>query len=756
MKRKKGKSYFTTILVPFLLLSLVIILLSSLLYFRKTMTVIHSAFAERNLSSISQVSHMFDLLHSQLIPGLKEASYNNVTISRLMFGDDISKREMLDGLDYLDDLLLSYPLINSLYIYNGQMDYFITTSNGVEPAKGFFDHAVLQVVHSFDKEQIDQYWPRTATLKTPYTTTLSEKPVLTLLMGTVPDDKVPLKGALISNIDVGELQNLLNTRYGNPHDEIFIINHKGRLICRNRVSSSLDSSLLFERAAERKEERGVLDAFDDRLVTFQFNYRLGWYFFSVMPLEQINREILDVSHTIMLIMSSVLLASLFFSYFATRRIYRPIDSLMSLLSGEEASHESLPRREQPRELSFLVNRYKSILREKEGLELSLEDLQDDYHLEIFRSILEGHEYHYWEEELSSEDWAFINEPFSLFLVQWDNAYQIAEEMKLSVYRTLRSSLIRMVKEELDESAQVIVEMDERNLACLFSGAPETSLPLFDRLRERIREELNCSVTVSWVSRKSREEMWIKEMYPRALAAAGGKFLDGYGARIAYTNQDKSTRIFPGDWADRLFQHMRQGDLPGALNRFEEIALSMKEGTYQDFLQHIRIFSYRILRYLKDRDLPEIQKLLQRLRSYPETLETLQNFRVVFRDILETILKQSGKPGRKGMQHFRMIEETLKREYSDPACCVQSLADTLGFSPNYLRQIYKSFAGRSLSDEIVRLRIEEACRLLRETDEPVKQLYEKAGFTNYSSFFTCFKRNKGKTPADYRRTGEEHA
>lgn len=750
-RRRKKKSYFTLILGLFLILSIFIILLSTGLYFNRTQLVIQEAFSERNLISISQVSHMFDVLHSQLIPGLKEASYNNHTLSQLMYADDITDREMLDGLDFLDDLLLSYPLVNSIYIYNGQMNYFITTSSGLEPADDFFDKEVLKIVRKFDHNLIDRYWPRSSVLKTPYSETKKISPILTLFMGTTPVHDAPVKGALIANIDVRELQNILNTQYGSPNDDTFIVNHQGELICQSRDDSPEDFHNLYTLVSQTGLERGVLEGVDSRLISFQLNHRLGWYFIGVMPLEQINKEIVEVSQKILLIMTGLLMVSILLSYLATRRIYKPIDSLMHIMAGSISSDRRMPAGTDNRELSFILNRYRDILTEKVFLKDSLVDLQDDYRLEIFRSILEGHEYHFWEEELKEGDMVLIRGPLSLYLIQIDNYYRIAQGMEAGVFRNLRNDLVEQIQDRLSEYSPVLVDMDVRNLVCLFPGEPGDSSDLMKALQQKIRKELPVTISIAWTFRQDWEDVRLNTLYSRTLSAVGNKFPKGFNQFIPYSNQDESTIIFPGELADRLLQHMRQGDLSQALNKLDELGLILREGTYQDFLQHIRILSYRILRYLKEKNIPDVQRLLQQVRTYPETLETLQNFREVFRDLLESIHRQLEQPGRKVIAHFKMIEENLKKNYRDPAYCVPSLADDLDFSPNYLRQIYKNFSGNSLSDEIVRLRVEEACRLLVETGNPVKDIFSPAGFTNYNSFFTCFKKFTGKTPAEYRRT-----
>lgn len=113
------------------------------------------------------------------------------------------------------------------------------------------------------------------------------------------------------------------------------------------------------------------------------------------------------------------------------------------------------------------------------------------------------------------------------------------------------------------------------------------------------------------------------------------------------------------------------------------------------------------------------------------------------------MEQAQGENDKGQHHFIQIESLLDKNYRDDSFCVQSLSQMTRLSPNYLRKIYKQFTGISLSDKINTLRLEEASRLLRETDLSVKEIFSLAGFSNYNSFFTSFKKFSSLTPALYR-------
>jgi len=752
---KREKSYFLSILGLFLVLSLFLIVLSTGLFINRTRMVIRDAFAERNLTGITQVSHMFDVLHAQIIPGLKEASYNNRQVSRLMYGSDLTTSEMLDGIDYLDDLLLTYPLIHSLYIYNGQMGHFLTTSSGLEKVDTFYDREVLNLLTSFDRSYVDRYWPRVGITQTTQSRTQHEFSTLTLLMGTTPNNNAPLKGALISNIDVNELEKILRTDRENPDNHIFIYNNEGTFICHTGGLEKEYEEFLFQKIKEnRNSEYGTLFPDHSHLVSYQFNFRLGWYFVSVMPLNQVDQDLFEVSRRILILMISLLLISFALSYLASRRVYQPINTLVHYVSKGSPDPSGPVLKTSSREFSFITSRYKDILDEKESLEDSLEELQDDYRIEIFRGILDGHEYRFWEEELAQGDVKLLKNPLSLFVLQIDDYYRIVQDGDRQDFQSKRRIIVQLVQNALNSEKEILVDKSSRNLVCLLSGLPDLHLVRMQELQRQILTNSGLSISIGYSGRTSIEEKRLHVLFDQALAAANGKFTLGFNQFNEYTNQDKSTVIFPGEMADKLFQCIRQGNLSGAECKLELIRKNLVQATYQDFLQHIRIFSYRILHFLKEIDHPELQKLVQQVRSHPETLETLSNFQAFFLDILKTLYDETSKTNRRGSGHFHEIEQHLQTSYRDPSCCVQSLADELKFSVNYLRQIYKDFSGQSLSDEINRLRVEEATRLLLDTDFPVKDIYGMAGFSNYNSFFTSFKKMTGHTPAMYRRNHDK--
>ena len=68
----------------------------------------------------------------------------------------------------------------------------------------------------------------------------------------------------------------------------------------------------------------------------------------------------------------------------------------------------------------------------------------------------------------------------------------------------------------------------------------------------------------------------------------------------------------------------------------------------------------------------------------------------------------------------------------------------------LERRFRAVLGRSIRDEIVRLRIERAKRLLAQSRTPIKRLASEAGFRDDMQMCTEFKKLEGITPSQYRR------
>jgi LacI family transcriptional regulator len=82
--------------------------------------------------------------------------------------------------------------------------------------------------------------------------------------------------------------------------------------------------------------------------------------------------------------------------------------------------------------------------------------------------------------------------------------------------------------------------------------------------------------------------------------------------------------------------------------------------------------------------------------------------------------------------------------------VQDIANTLLVSRRSLERRFRAQLGRSLLDEIRRVRIERARRLLCDTGLDMAAITRQCGFSSHERFSTVFRQMMGCTPSEYRR------
>ncbi|MBP1988796.1 response regulator transcription factor [Paenibacillus eucommiae] len=100
---------------------------------------------------------------------------------------------------------------------------------------------------------------------------------------------------------------------------------------------------------------------------------------------------------------------------------------------------------------------------------------------------------------------------------------------------------------------------------------------------------------------------------------------------------------------------------------------------------------------------------------------------------------------------KVIEEVLKlihQEYRDDLG-LQSLADKVYLTPNYLSRLFKKETGTSIVKYMTTYRLEKACELLRHTNMKIVDISNEVGYPNFSYFCSIFRNYYGTTPAKYR-------
>ncbi|WP_274653570.1 response regulator transcription factor [Paenibacillus humicola] len=98
--------------------------------------------------------------------------------------------------------------------------------------------------------------------------------------------------------------------------------------------------------------------------------------------------------------------------------------------------------------------------------------------------------------------------------------------------------------------------------------------------------------------------------------------------------------------------------------------------------------------------------------------------------------------------IRQVQEIVSGELGHEMS-VKTIADRVFLHPVYLSKIYKAETGESLGDYMIRMRMEKALYLLKNSNKKIYEITSELGYQNPQYFSKMFKKAYGVTPNEFR-------
>jgi len=125
--------------------------------------------------------------------------------------------------------------------------------------------------------------------------------------------------------------------------------------------------------------------------------------------------------------------------------------------------------------------------------------------------------------------------------------------------------------------------------------------------------------------------------------------------------------------------------------------------------------------------------------YTYLLNTIKNS---IKHILENLDRISGRPVSNAKLYIR---ENYSKNIS-----ISDIADKEGFNVSYFSTLFKKETGQTFSEYLSNVRMNEAKRLLKETNLSVALVCEAVGYSDLKHFNAIFRKNAGIKPSEYRK------
>ena len=97
-----------------------------------------------------------------------------------------------------------------------------------------------------------------------------------------------------------------------------------------------------------------------------------------------------------------------------------------------------------------------------------------------------------------------------------------------------------------------------------------------------------------------------------------------------------------------------------------------------------------------------------------------------------------------------VREFLHENFITPPS-LGELALAADVHPTHLARVFRRFEGCTVGDYVRKIRIEEACRKILASNEPLVDIALDAGFADQTHFTRSFRRVAGMTPTEFRNT-----
>ena len=98
----------------------------------------------------------------------------------------------------------------------------------------------------------------------------------------------------------------------------------------------------------------------------------------------------------------------------------------------------------------------------------------------------------------------------------------------------------------------------------------------------------------------------------------------------------------------------------------------------------------------------------------------------------------------------LITDYLRAHLSE-TISMEHLAEQFGLSTGYLHTLFREQTGTTIGKSLLSFRIQEAERMLQETDLPVERICYRCGFSDPSNFYKQFRRETGTVPGSWRNS-----
>ncbi|GHV02641.1 hypothetical protein FACS189485_03640 [Spirochaetia bacterium] len=682
----------------------------------------------------------------------------------------------------LVSIVKNEPAVHSMFILFEGADYIIASDRGVV---ALYDYPSLTWLRSVSQRRrgLTGVWTprelRSATIRDIGAGLDSEYYIAVLSYVYSLNSLVTSFGAtIVLNVYESQIAANLNsagrTNNGadNSEGELFgtiLMQRDGKTISHPNADNFLFQARNLPHVAEildNGNERGY-EFFTDRGIKTLYTYLKtrynDWIYISIQSMENLSARSAEMNRQVILLTILVIFAGTIISVVISFLISKPMRRLVNVMR----EYKTFSNVEFKNEFDFLNAAFGQIeQREGELLQL-LNEREKDEALLAVRDMLSGDL-----PGLDTQKQKFLRTifPHHLFMaavIALDNypSYRRRSNTELRAYHrylylitiealSSASLIVRGGRFNEDQIALVINISSGGGTPGEFPARQEKISSILKVLQERGEAIFGTTLTIG----VSAEAPGLEGVYNCALQASHAvrmRIIAGPN-RILYwqrINRERKGFFYPKNSETRILNYIDTRNLPSI---YEELRSIRQEiiSTENIFPDNIYFIYNQItgvtIKHLSEMNINTVRLFANRDNVYAaisgcETLDEIQAYmQGFFQDIHEYMGQDRAEDEKSVVRILRYLKDHYKEDIS-----FEDMAEELNISYSYIRKMVRESTGKSVLDTINQMRIQEAKRLLADTNLTIAQIAGKSGYHNIQSINRYFKKYEGLSPYEYR-------
>ncbi len=648
--------------------------------------------------------------------------------------------------EHLRQLMDNNDLLESVYVYRDS-DHSVLTVQGLQPLQGFRDEAFIDRAL---KEPEQQGWSTSRSFAEMGGD--DQRQVISM------HKRLPLpfgdQGMIVINVSVYGMQQLAASMVNSQVSFLTITDAAGKQI--------YPPALTEEASVEH-----------DQPLTELRSQRLGWTLESGLRAGQLFAWVSVISYIWVLIGLLVVLASIAYIIYITRKNYKPIQVMMQRIESLQLSAHDSPRKD---EMALIDQALESLIDQTVDYERQHHENLLIHRRRLFMNWIEGEP----PEELPQElerlrifpelaGRTGIDErlTYTCIVAEIQDYHAFREKGNTQEHNTLKLALTNVFQELAQQDgvygwsewisarrAGIIIagEGDERQWTRLLFSLAAGS-------REWVEHNLHLpmifgtGVTVKQASQLHRAyDTAVESMkYSMTLGRDGvvmysdlpeGGEPDSYRYLQLISDWIKEFRLRQPEWRDHL----------------QQLLLQLEDDVLRD--DSIRSLVLSLLQML-NRELEGMSASLDQLLAseHAEVVmeqiahaETVDELQTALMPYLEQLYRTYEEAGDSTNQRALIgdIKAYMEEHFANPDLSLNHLSERFNVTPKYVSHLFKAELDVKFIDLLVQLRLQRAEELLHSTDDTIQNIAIQVGYANSITFGRVFKRIIGVTPGDYRK------